>query len=253
VSRQNAETRNDEITSGPAGEAKLQAAPQNAPAPSQHQQAVRRNEAGEELPVKKSAPPASALSAPAPAPAPAEKVGDRLEAETQLKQRAALPLDKALSGAAKPMTPGAQGFAAQPPALSTPPGIDAQRELDAASNARIPGLATPSRPNASQWPEAVRPLVARGDRADRLANVVGSAASFDSAAVQWERVIAMTPVGPTRVEASHHVAWARAQSFAIAPTYASRSNARLAIERYLELAPPGLDRERYRELLRAMP
>jgi hypothetical protein len=95
----------------------------------------------------------------------------------------------------------------------------------------------------SGWPSNARELARRAESASRDAERVESAARFENAAVEWERVLAQLRGGEPEREARRNLAEARYRAWEIRPTPPRAVAAMQALSAYLRVAPAGPSRE----------
>jgi anti-sigma factor RsiW len=189
------------------------------------QRAAKRNAAGEEVAADRGAPALAREGSQKP-PAPASLLG-------AVKQRAAAPLEKtALDDRSRA---GASGFAAAPSGGKLFGATE--------SNARF------------TWPRALLAVADRAEHLDRLAVTRRSATACDSVAAEWTRIAGRAEPGSVADrEARARAADARLAALRFGSTPGRRLAAIVAIERVLEIAPPGPRRDafqmRLEELLR---
>jgi hypothetical protein len=101
-------------------------------------------------------------------------------------------------------------------------------------------------------PAAAQPLVLDAVRAAQKASLDPSAANFDTAAAEWERVIPALKGTAQQTVARQHVADARFQAWRADPTASRSATTIAALRRYIVFAPDGPAREAARAELARM-
>ncbi len=102
------------------------------------------------------------------------------------------------------------------------------------------------------WPEPARAAAATANEKTAQAISGRRAAAFDSAATAWAAVAQKAGAGPAQVEARKRAYEQRVLAYASGAGETRKSAAVEALRRYLEIAPPGPDRERAQKVLNSL-
>ena len=231
---------------------------------------VRRDEAGNEVPVGK--PDGFVYQPPRPARTPRPAVpGEPVYVE---KPQYAVPLTSekradALRGGSRPLPAGAGASA--PPAGEDAPAAAANAALDKESKSvsaplveqvvtvrkglappggvlgfadRGPALQVRGTPEAFDGlPAQPRAQAKTAQRLTAIAETIGMAPAWDSAAAAWERVIEGVQGGPLESETRFQVARARFRAWQRAASEKRAALAAQALRGFLTLAPVGAERD----------
>jgi hypothetical protein len=247
--------------------------------PSNRAYEVRRNEAGEDVPVGKPDGfvyrPPQAAPAPRPAapgepvyaqkpryamPLTAEKRADALrDGARPLPADAGAPVSSAGQDAPAASAKAARGEESKPVAAPLGGGeVTARKEL--AARVRVPGftdggsrggradrgpaLQVRGTPEAFDGlPAQPRALAKNAQRLTTVAETIGLAAAWDSAATAWERVIEGVQGGPLESETRFQIARGRFMAWQRAASGKRGTQAGQALRTFLAHAPLGAERD----------
>jgi hypothetical protein len=248
---------------------------------------VRRNEAGEDVPVRKPGgfvyPPLRTAPAPRPAvpgepvyaqkpqyaePLRSEKRADALQGGARpLPAEAGAPAASADQGAPVAAAKATLEEESKPVAVpQAEPAVAAQKELAAPGRLlglmdrgdkgdrgeRGPALQVRGTPEAFDGlPAQSRALAKYAQRLTKAAETVGLAAAWDSAAAGWERVIEGVQGGSLESETRFQVARARFRAWQRGASAKRAVRAGQALDAFLAHAPQGAERDSAQGWMRA--
>ncbi len=169
----------------------------------------------------KGVPSAPGAASPPVASAPAPEVAS---------QPAPKVLGQPVRGVATPAVPGVVAQPAPPP----------RRPQTAAPPAKAP---TPAKSSFDSLPEELLEAVNAAQAASDEASTDPSAASFDDAAMAWDRVFPLLDGMPEQTLVRQRIAEARYRSWQASPDPYRAAAATAALRHYLAFAPMGRDRD----------